>query len=390
MRYEPFLVTAYQQLFRPYMPASKRLDPADDGAHQLPGDKFFEWWYFDARFDNGYQLVVAFHTALFNVVSRPAAIAVHLYAPDGSKEVEVAVFKSPDVRNTVERCDVQIGSSRAWDKGDRYIIALEQGPIRANLEYHKEVEGVQIGTGVLFEDSASGQSFHWVVPLPRASVSGWLGIGDERVAVSGIGYHDHNWGNLDLYQAFHHWIWGRVLADEYTMVFGGLFGRGGKNSNLALFALWQDEELLFSTGQVRIDSIEFQTEGRTDVCYPRHIELQVNDSPQLVQAALCAEHILDIIDFAQPRSQRKRVRQIAEAVYFLSGKVPLVGQWVKQRIRHGTYLRLQMSCELTVANQGQIDCRQGSALCEVMDFGGLSIYMKKVNEELTAAIQPLT
>jgi predicted secreted hydrolase len=364
-----FPTTSYQQTFAPGMPTAKLLAPAEDGSHQPLDDKFFEWWYFDAHFDNDYRLVVAFHTALFSAVSRPAVITLHLYGPGGWKAVEAATFKPSATRSAADRCDVQLGASRAWDAGGRYIVRLAQGRIRAELEYHSEVAGIQAGTGMLFHDSASRRSFHWVIPLPRARVSGWLWIDEKRMAVQGIGYHDHNWGNLDLDQPFRRWVWGRAVADEYTLVFGNLIGRGEESPSLTPLVLWQGTELLLSTDQLKPHSAERQVEGQKGLSYPHTIELQIDNGPQNIHAALQTEQILDIIDFAQPRSYWKSIRRIAETLYVLAERAPRWGQWVKRAINHGTYLRLQATCQLAITNQGHIARRYGHALYEMMDFG---------------------
>jgi hypothetical protein len=369
LNHVPFPATDHWQLFPASEQLPSRLDPTKDGAHRLPGAKFFEWWYFDAYFDNGYHLVVALHTALLSITSRPAVIEVRLYGPAGRRgAAEVATFKPSEVRSAVARCDVELGPSRVWDAGDYYGVYVEQGVVRASLEYHREVEGLQIGTGVLFADPVSGQSFHWVIPLPRASVSGWLQVGDERMDVTGVGYHDHNWGNLDLRDVLQRWTWGRVVADEYTMIFWDLFGRGAVHSRTTLFMLWQGSELLLSTDQAKIYSVESQIEGRTDSC-PNHIKLQVDDGLLHVRAVLRARRVFDVTDFAQPRFRGESARRVAEKVYFISEKLPLLNQWVKRWVGYGTYLRLQVDCELTVTSQGQTDCWRGNALCERMDFG---------------------
>jgi hypothetical protein len=34
------------------------------------------------------------------------------------------------------------------------------------------------------------------------------------MSVQGRGYHDHNWGNFVLSDAFSHWYWGRFMAES--------------------------------------------------------------------------------------------------------------------------------------------------------------------------------
>ncbi len=347
--------------------ATTQLSPAEDGAHTLPGDKFFEWWYFDAHFDNGYQLVVALHPRLFNVSDRPAVIAVHLYGPDGWKAVEVAAFGPSETISAVGRCDVRLGNSRAWDAGDHYSVYIEQGPIRAELEYQTEIEGVRVGTGVLFTDPTNERSFHWIIPIPRARVSGYLWIDGERVAVSGTGYHDHNWGNLDLYRAIRRWSWGHVVADRYTMIFWELLARGRWDSHMTGAMLWQGAELLLSTNQVNMYSSEVGIDPGEDVYNLDRIRAQVNDNSLMAQAIPQNPLVLDKINFAQPRFGRESARRMLEKICFLSERVPFIGQSVKRWVGYGTYYRLQAECELEVAEE----CHSGHMFYEIMDFGDL-------------------
>jgi hypothetical protein len=359
---EPQCFVTGEQIPRP-------LNLVEDGAHRLPGDKFFEWWYFDAHFDNGYHLVVALHTALFNIISRPAVIAVHLYGPGGWKKVGMTAFKPSEVSSAVGQCDVRLGPSRVWDAGNHYGVYVEQGSIRVSLEYHREIEGLQVGTGVLFADPTSEQSFHWIVPLPRASVSGWLWVDGERMAVNGIGYHDHNWGNLDLYQVLRSWTWGRVITDRHTMIFWDLLGRRIVDSRVTAAILWQGPKLLFSTDQVSLYSSKSGIGQRADAYCPDRIKLQVNDNPLAVQATLRTRRDLDTIDFAQPQSRWESTRRMWEKIYFLSEMVPLIERLVKRWVGYGTYRRLEAGCELTVAT----DRCSGYALYEVMDFGDMKL-----------------
>lgn len=347
--------------------AIARLDPAEDGAHQLPGEEFFEWWYFDAHFDNGYHLVVALHPHLFNVSGRPAAIAVHLYGPGGRKAVEVATFGPSEVVSTAGRCDVRLGRSQAWDAGDHYGLHVEQGSIRADLRYEREIGGVQIGTGVLLVDPANERSFHWVIPLPRARVSGSLWVGGRRLTVGGVGYHDHNWGNLDLSRVVRRWTWGHVITDGDTMIFWDLLGRGAAGARMTGAVVWQGSELALSTNRVNLDPSESRTDLESDVPHLDRVNAQADDNPTAVQAILQDQRSLDRIDFAQPRSRREGVRRVLEKTYFLLERAPLVGRLVKQWVGYGTYHRLQAECNLRIAAESH----DGQVFYEIMDFGDL-------------------
>jgi hypothetical protein len=341
------------------------LNPAEDGAHTLPGDKFFEWWYFDAHFDNGYHLVAALHPRLFNVSDRPAVIAVHLYGPDGWKAVEVAAFGPSEIRSADGRCDVRLGSSRAWAAGAHYSLYVEQGSIRAELEYQKELEGIRVGTGVLFTDPMGERSFHWIIPIPRANVSGYLWIDGKRVAVNGVGYHDHNWGNLDLCQAIRRWSWGHVITDRYTMIFWELLARGKEGSHMTGVMLWRGPELLLSTDQVNLYPSDVRINPERDIHNLELIRARADDDSLVAQAIPQNQWGLDKIDFAQPRSKRKSFRRMLERIYFLSERMPLIGQSIKHWVGYGTYHRLQAECRLKVSGGHH----SGRMFYEIMDFG---------------------
>jgi hypothetical protein len=345
-----------------------QLNPTEDGAHQLPGKKFFEWWYFDAHFNNDHHLVIALHPRIFSVSSRPAVLTVHLYGPDKRKTIEVASFRPSEVESTVGQCNVRLGGSRAWNERGHFKVYVEQGSIRADLEYQRKIEGVRTGTGVLFTDFMGEQSFHWIIPIPRASVSGYLWIDDRCVAVTGVGYHDHNWGNLDLHRVIRRWSWGQVIADRHTVIFWEILGRGKVNSRAAGVMLWQGRDLLLNTNQVHLHPSESGLVRETDICGLDRIKAQVNDTSMAVQAVLKNRRTLDKIDFAQPRSRRESVQQMLEKIYFLSERAPLIGQLVKQLVGYGTYHRLQAECELRIATERY----NGQAFYEIMDFGNLA------------------
>ncbi len=336
-----------------------QLNPTEDGAHQLPGKKFFEWWYFDAHFNNDHHLVIALHPRIFSVSSRPAVLTVHLYGPDKWKTIEVASFRPSEVESTVGQCNVRLGGSRAWNEGGHFKVYVEQGSIRADLEYQREIEGVRTGTGVLFTDFMGERSFHWIIPIPRASVSGYLWIDDRCVAVTGVGYHDHNWGNLDLYRVIRRWSWGHVITDRYTMIFWELLARGKEGAHMTGAMLWRGPELLLSTDQVnlypsdvRINNLEL-------------IRARADDDSLVAQAIPQNQRGLDKIDFAQPRSRKENTRRTLEKIYFLSERAPLIGQLVKQLVGYGTYHRLQAECRLKVAGGHH----SGRMFYEIMDFG---------------------
>ena len=43
-------------------------------------------------------------------------------------------------------------------------------------------------------------------------------IGDITETLGGVGYHDHNWGDMAMHKLINHWYWGRAQAGAYSIV----------------------------------------------------------------------------------------------------------------------------------------------------------------------------
>lgn len=64
----------------------------------------------------------------------------------------------------------------------------------------------------------------WAVPLPKATVTGTLTIHGKSITVSGIGYHDHNWGYSPATVIQNQgWYWGRITAESLHLTWANTF-----------------------------------------------------------------------------------------------------------------------------------------------------------------------
>jgi len=43
-------------------------------------------------------------------------------------------------------------------------------------------------------------------------------VDGEEHATTGVGYHDHNWGNVSLMKVVHNWYWARGQAGPYSVI----------------------------------------------------------------------------------------------------------------------------------------------------------------------------
>jgi hypothetical protein len=126
----------YDSTLGPLWSLEEGLPLHEDGDHYSPTRDFFEWWYFDASFDNGYRLVAILHSSLYNAVDHKPTIDVRLTAPGKPSVLEIGRYSRSQYRAASEHCDVQIAGSRAATQdGSSYRLTIRQGNIEADLIY---------------------------------------------------------------------------------------------------------------------------------------------------------------------------------------------------------------------------------------------------------------
>ncbi|HIE39217.1 MAG TPA: hypothetical protein EYH30_08915 [Anaerolineales bacterium] len=350
-RYSP---DAYRQLFPPYRAGGGPLRPGENGDHYRAEPHFFEWWYFDVAFPDGGWLVAIFHSAPFNVGDHRPTLDLRYYSPDGSPIVAIGRFARREYQAERDPFRVRVGPSWAAEEGEVYRLHLRQGPLAADLTFLPQLSGWRVGSGHLFAEPATGHHFDWVVPVPHARVEGWLEVGGEGRPVAGVGYHDHNWGNLYLPTAFRGWRWGRVWGGVWTLVFGDLTGRGDAARVTPL--------LLGGEGQVRELPEGFRL--RDTGPGSDHLILEAAGGTDL-SLSLALAGPMEVTRFAALRLWLVPWRRQAESLFYLAQPVPGLGRVVGAFLGTGTYRRWPARGALRIAAEEV----QVQGVVEEMAFG---------------------
>lgn len=340
--------------------------PAEDGDHYQAEPNFFEWWYFDAGFEDGSHLVAIFHSSLYNMADHKPMIELRYYLPERPSITAMGRFDRTTYRAVSNRCQVKIGDCLAVDEGDHYQLSLRQGPLAAELTFWPMLPGWKAGTGHLFADPVSGRYFDWVVPLPRARVEGVLILDAQRQDVAGTGYHDHNWGNLYLPSAFRRWTWGRVLVGDWTLIFGDVVGRGTTPSRVTPFMLARGDEILLATDRIRVNGKALVREPYTGADYYRHLRLTTVEGPE-VTLTLKTRRTIEALEFAAPHlllARQRHIRRAAEIGFYLVMGKPVVGRLAAWLLGKGAYLRCEADYRLDLPDYASVET--GQALYEVM------------------------
>ena len=217
----------------------------DDGVHIFDTPDYYEWWYFDGHFDNGYTCALGFHKPFAHYKPHFPALNLSIYTPEGE---DIAVVKPIDPNTcslSAEKCDVKMGEyfARQEDK-DTYHIYGKSKQGGADLIFHRKLPGWKpLGKGYLYDNGTEKQN--WLVPCPRAEVEGTLWVGDKALKVKGLGYHDHNWGNCEMEDSLHRWFWGRLHHPEYTVIYYYLYpARKGEPDESRFYLAKGDKPIL--------------------------------------------------------------------------------------------------------------------------------------------------
>lgn len=234
-----------------------RYQARDDASHIYHNEKeYYEWWYIDAAFENGYHFAATLHYR--NGFFRPmiSTLQFFIYKPDGTKIERYEMVDPADATASPEYCDVRMGESWLKDMDDHYDVNLKSGTFGARLKLQKNSPSWKPGEGLLYHNKENSNCFGWVVPVPYGSIEGELYLKDETVKVKGHGYHDHNWGNCHIEELFENWYWGRIHDGIYCIDYGWVKPRNPEMPIIAPLLIATQDKILLSTNMLQAELME--------------------------------------------------------------------------------------------------------------------------------------
>jgi len=177
-------------------------------------------WYFDVITEQGdvlYAYLIIYRLA---GVGR-AILSAHLAASNGRHVRDSLTVSAPSVK-TEDRID--LGAHIFEKTADGCHIVLNLPRLAVDLRYASEGAWRPNPKGVLLKKGR--RSLAWEVPLFRASVSGTLNRGPEKINACGTGYHDLVWTDIPPWRLpISELLWGRAHFPSATLVFNQLTTR---------------------------------------------------------------------------------------------------------------------------------------------------------------------
>jgi hypothetical protein len=325
----------------------------EDGMHVgLAMKGAYEWWYFDAHLETGHTIVVFFYRANPNPgMAGKIGVEMVLVRPDGRKIRTFVPYGKADFSAAPDAPDVRIGENFIRAKqGDGglpvYEIYLKEEGLGCHLTYRAEVNGWKPGTGL--SNFGTMGYFAWVIPFARASVKGTITDGEREIAVTGIGYHDHNWLNFNFARIIDYWMWGRVYSKSYTLSFAFIQCNNKMDRHaVKVLMLAKGKEVILSTGEFDFIKEDFEYNPVAKHRFPRKVTIRVKG---VLEATLSVKKVMEAEDMLE--NFNPVLRFIAKNIL---------------RLKPG-YFRIVSDFLLQVTSKGKTNGETGTTLHEIVLF----------------------
>ncbi len=293
----------------------------EDGLRADTGPGCYEWWYFDAHLDDGSTAVIVYMTKSLLNRRSPLDPRVQLTITDpGSRKMMVfPAFPADEFYASRERCDVRIGPN--WVRGDlhRYELHAAAGELAADLVFTGRVPPWRPGSGKSYYAPDLSLYSAWLPAIPFGDVEGTLSYGGKTYQVQGTGYHDHNWGNVDLGKVISYWYWGRAHVGDFTTIFvEQVSSKLYDYQRIPVFMLARGNKILIGDGRpLTMQASEMQKHpgGRE---YPRRVDFHWQEEKGEVHLALRNPRMIEGVGLlaALPGWKRLLLRPFINPYYF--------------------------------------------------------------------------
>jgi hypothetical protein len=145
-------------------------------------------------------------------------LRLDLDLPDGRRFEKVVHYPPGEWSAARDHADVRLGANRFSGDLHRYRIEATADEISVNVILIGQVPPWRPSTGYMLFGADRLLEFSWLPSVPQGAVTATYAVGDEDHQTAGVGYHDHNWGNVSLLKVVHNWYWARGRAGPYSVI----------------------------------------------------------------------------------------------------------------------------------------------------------------------------
>jgi predicted secreted hydrolase len=198
----------------------EQIEPWEDGMRTHGGKGTYEWWYFDAHLNDGSKLVIVFYTKFYTQINKPLKplVTINHDRADGKTIERMFHAKAGDFSASTEQCDVKIGRNYFRGNLQKYEIHVEIEDLVADITLTRTAPSWRPATGHLYFGEQGEHLFAWLPSVPQGQAEVSIRVGGQSQQFRGVGYHDHNWGNISMLKLMNNWYWARGAIGDYTVI----------------------------------------------------------------------------------------------------------------------------------------------------------------------------
>jgi Svf1-like C-terminal lipocalin-like domain len=334
------------------------LQPVEDARHRLKGPFQYEWWYFDASFDNGYSAVcILWPMNYFRPWKRQCSIMLSIYSPNG-EHFKHYIFPPRDLFSaSYQECDVRIGGSFVRGTHPRYEVHVEAEGDIADLVFEAQTPGWKPGTAVNQLPYRHYNTMGWLVPVPAAKVHGKLVVQGHAVEVEGHGYHDHNWGEAPIAKLTDNWHWGHIVSGDLGIIWSDITAsRKLKYDKSYMFLLSKGHRLVYESAHLDIAYDDWKKDPAYLLPYPRRISISFGS-----QEEGCSGQItMDVLEVVETEDQLE-----------VTGIPQFMRSFIRSRLANPYYFRWRSEISGWVEIEGKKISVEGETIHEQMILRGM-------------------
>ena len=331
-----------------YLDWNKNPPKAPDRArHTIEGKRPFEWWYFDGHLDNGDTFVGVFLDPSFTT-GKPG-VAFSLYSADWEKQSRLVTLKNEEMHTSTRDVDIDcpVGFVHRLDE-NTYHVRWNMVDSGADLRLTTEAPGwmPEGGDGV----NEADLDFFWTVHQARNRIDGTITRSGNTTRVNGVGYADHNWGKKPLNEITRKWVWGRILAGDYTIIYADVDYIDPSINSRPLY-IARGDRMIVGTGSPTIFQSDYVTHPELKRHYPKQVTIDFGRDG--IEAHIIIRHkaLVEEVDLLTVSNLNRFV------------------QWVARTfVARPTYFRIIADFEGTISENGITDTISGECLYEIMGF----------------------
>lgn len=339
----------------------------EDGRRDDDRAGAYEWWYFDFIFDDGSKAVIHFNTKDNTTIKQDGtlpSVVVKITDPNGHEHKDNVVLTAADAHFGEGKCDVTFGPHSI--EGDLSTYRIRVTPTAGTNGADGAGEASSVGADLVLTSTskpwrpgAGGFAFGdegyftWLCAVPRGTVEGTLYYDGREHAVTGAGYHDHQWGNMEHNKTWDHWIWGRQDFGDYAILvfdIGTQEAYGGARLPMMFLEDAQGNLVMQDLETPGCRFLEEYTEEVSGKTYPKAIEYTFCDSER------SAVYTISLLRELESRDPTNALPAPARAL-------------LKLKRMHPSTTRNFAQGRLVLNDGGQIVEREGTMIYEFVYMG---------------------